>query len=97
MAKGIEVVLMEDFEQYKEETQKQIEELREEVKFFRSLLGFASWVRKKEAMELLGCSSTTLWRLQKQGSIEISSVKGSIRYSLASIREYLKSRSVDFQ
>ncbi len=50
------------------------------------------WVSYEVAEVILDCSRTTIWRLCKKGEIATENRGRSVRFSLQSIRLYLKSK-----
>ena len=48
----------------------------------------------QEAIEILNCSRTTLYRIIKSGGITVVKIRGSVRIEASSLSDYIKSHSI---
>lgn len=72
--------------------EKKVADLHERIEHFSLAHLSVDWVPADIAEAILNCSRTTLWRLTRNGRVQIRKRGRSARFSLSSIRTYLLSK-----
>jgi excisionase family DNA binding protein len=50
------------------------------------------WISVKEACKIIGCSEVSLWKLRRDGAINYSRLKRTIRFKKADVFNYLNQK-----